>query len=773
MVAVSPEVVDFLGYESFEELKENISDIADLFINKPGYIYNFRNFSWIDYIILNHLKSPKVIIKTLTNDIETELSITELIPFDEQSKLFCVSFKNLTPINFDGVPTTENLPDFEEFNQPDKKESFKNDAIPLESFITEQSDIKNDFENEILSIEPSVSEQPDEDVKISIKEDEPLTINFDEISIDEPLIIEEEIKKPEIVGLTLEEKLYDIKSVAEELGLDEPLIRELLVEFIAQAYELKPQIEEALKNEDFTLVHNLIHKIKGAAANLRVEKANEILSNTLDENDPKILKEILDQLYDFIEKFNSELMLSVSKPQEAVEKEKIEEIGLEEEPEKCEPIDFEKTEPYEELEQREVEYSFENDINLTNSFIKEETEVEPKTTLKEEPLSINFDEISLQEPLTTEETEMKEEIKTKPAEITLEEKLYDIKSVAEELGLDESLIRDLLVEFIAQAYELKPQIEEALKNEDFTLVHNLIHKIKGAVANLRVEKANEILSNTSNENDPKILKEILDQLYDFIEKFNSELMLSVSKPQEAVEKEKIEEIVLEEEPEKNIEKIKTEIIYDPSIASEELGISKDIVLEFVKEFIEQSLNLKNVFDSYLKNSDIESIKNLSHKLKGTATNLRIEKADNILSKILKSKDLDKIRDLIDEFNRTIEEIASNLGFAGKTNEPSKEVGSKILNVEEILDHGAHTIGLDIETYKEFIAEYLKEIENLFTLEDIENIKKEAQKLKSIAENLRLDPITEKLETVLESSDNEQITVIISDIKEILKNLKNI
>jgi len=557
MVAVSPEVVDFLGYESFEELKENISDIADLFINKPGYIYNFRNFSWIDYIILNHLKSPKVIIKTLTNDIETELSITELISFDEQSKLFCVSFKNLTPINFDGVPTTENLPDFEEFNQPDKKESFKNDAIPLESFITEQSDIKNDFENEILSIEPSVSEQPDEDVKISIKEDEPLTINFDEISIDEPLIIEEEIKKPEIVGLTLEEKLYDIKSVAEELGLDE------------------------------------------------------------------------------------------------------------------------------------------------------------------------------------------------------------------------SLIRDLLVEFIAQAYELKPQIEEALKNEDFTLVHNLIHKIKGAVANLRVEKANEILSNTSNENDPKILKEILDQLYDFIEKFNSELMLSVSKPQEAVEKEKIEEIVLEEEPEKNIEKIKTEIIYDPSIASEELGISKDIVLEFVKEFIEQSLNLKNVFDSYLKNSDIESIKNLSHKLKGTATNLRIEKADNILSKILKSKDLDKIRDLIDEFNRTIEEIASNLGFAGKTNEPSKEVGSKILNVEEILDHGAHTIGLDIETYKEFIAEYLKEIENLFTLEDIENIKKEAQKLKSIAENLRLDPITEKLETVLESSDNEQITVIISDIKEILKNLKNI
>jgi len=88
MVAVSSEIIDFLGFDSIEEMNEKIQDIADLFVNKPGFIYNFKNFSWIDYIIFNHLKSPKVILKTLTSEIETEILITELIDINEKSKYY-------------------------------------------------------------------------------------------------------------------------------------------------------------------------------------------------------------------------------------------------------------------------------------------------------------------------------------------------------------------------------------------------------------------------------------------------------------------------------------------------------------------------------------------------------------------------------------------------------------------------------------------------------------------------------------------------------------
>ncbi|WP_281950446.1 Hpt domain-containing protein [Nitrosophilus kaiyonis] len=530
MVAISIDTIDFLGFSSIEEMNEKIEDIADLFINKPGYIYNFKNFSWIDYVVLNHLKKPKVIIKTLTNEVETELIVKELLKIDNQGKMYCIDFKTLS----------------------EQKESFeKNEEIPFKGF--EEEGFKESFETEIPEIE-----------------------------------IKEEAPKP------------------------------------------------------------------------------------------------------------------------------VEEITAE-------------------------------------------------TIKTEEPLSVNFDELSIEEPATKETTILDKALKE---EKEIVKPLYDTKEVAKELGLDESLIKELLVEFIAQAYELQPQIEEALENEDYELAHNLIHKIKGAAANLRVNVANDILSNTSGINDKNILKEYMDQFYDFIEKLNAELMLFVEKPK--IEKKEIQkeqpQII---EPQKPIYKI-----YNPNIASQELGLSEDIVIEFLKEYITQSLEFKKNFEDYIEKNDLENIKNLAHKLKGSATNLRIEKADEILTKILKSNDIQYLKTLIDNFYKLLDEIAKEFNFDIKPITKTEE-SLKKNEIEKVIQEASKDLGIEEDIYKEFLNEFIKDLEKIYMTENLETIKKIAKNLKSMSENLRLNKISEILNKITASSDNLEIEKQINELKNIINKLKDI
>jgi len=515
MIAVSPEIIDFLGFDSIDEMNEKIQDIADLFVNKPGFIYNFKNFSWIDYIIFNHLKSPKVILKTLTSEIETEILITELIDINEKSKYYHVSFKNLNLLENDTNFEEESFKGFEEKgfeNSFAKEETFQEMLKPIEDIVIEDE------------IKPSI--------------DEPLTIDFDQISVEE----------------------------TPKIAIEEPIIKES-------------------KSED---------------------------------------------------------------------------------------------------------------------------------------------------------------------------KIYDFDEVANELGLDKSLIQDLLVEFIAQAYELQPQIQKALENEDYILAHNLIHKIKGAAANLRVKKANEILADTTGIDDKNILKELLNSFYNFIEKLNSELMLSVQKP--AFSQNEKTEIIKEEE--------KEEKLYDPKIASNELGIPEDVVLEFVSEYIKQSNDFKNEIEQYIQNSDIENIKNLIHKLKGTATNLRLEKANIILNNALKSNDITKIKNLIENFYILLDKIAKEFNFKIDIDESQLKKEYK-----QIIKNSAKEIGLEEDLYNELIKDFTNEVLKILSYDDYQNIKKELQKYKSLVQNIKLQNINHLFETIIDTDNIENINKTKKELEEKIMLLK--
>ena len=56
-VGAGKDELSFLGFEDIDEFRHLHKDIADLFVNKPGYIFKFKNFSWIDYTL--HSGAPK------------------------------------------------------------------------------------------------------------------------------------------------------------------------------------------------------------------------------------------------------------------------------------------------------------------------------------------------------------------------------------------------------------------------------------------------------------------------------------------------------------------------------------------------------------------------------------------------------------------------------------------------------------------------------------------------------------------------------------------
>ncbi|MDP1784189.1 MAG: Hpt domain-containing protein, partial [Sulfuricurvum sp.] len=50
-IGIDDEELHLLNYSSLEELLSVCSDVADLFANEPGYIHNFKNFGWINFLL--------------------------------------------------------------------------------------------------------------------------------------------------------------------------------------------------------------------------------------------------------------------------------------------------------------------------------------------------------------------------------------------------------------------------------------------------------------------------------------------------------------------------------------------------------------------------------------------------------------------------------------------------------------------------------------------------------------------------------------------------
>ncbi len=206
---------------------------------------------------------------------------------------------------------------------------------------------------------------------------------------------------------------------------------------------------------------------------------------------------------------------------------------------------------------------------------------------------------------------------------------------------------------------------EAITNELLN-ISNSIKTNKDIINRLEIysENINRILSNDKKVKTP--------QVNDFnpINNENQEKDNIIYENKEDLLENKEEELTTDNildinDSKKLLEQIKAQSIsIDFEEIAKSLNLPKELIIEFIKDFLEQTKeHLKIFIDEYNK-KDLEEIHNIAHMLKGAANNLRLNSISETLAKLQSEKNFDEISSLIKIFASQIkglEEMLKNLG----------------------------------------------------------------------------------------------------------------
>lgn len=100
---------------------------------------------------------------------------------------------------------------------------------------------------------------------------------------------------------------FNPKEASEALGLPEDLIIEFAHDFIQQAETEKSHFESAYANEELKAIQNYAHKLKGVAANLRIEEIRKTLESLQQNSTLDQVPELLSRFYTQMKHFASTL----------------------------------------------------------------------------------------------------------------------------------------------------------------------------------------------------------------------------------------------------------------------------------------------------------------------------------------------------------------------------------------------------------------------------------------------------------------------------------
>lgn len=534
-IGIDGEDLKHLGFSSFEEITLKHRDIAELFIKKPGYIHNFTNFPWIDFVMHAESDDAKVIIAGKDKAISATI---EILPFYLTSapteEAFIIKLKNIQNYQLDASEKPEVTtppPEFgtDTFSEPEPSvEKVTAPSIPEEIL----------FEEEVVAETPEAIDLGDD---LFLDESTPTTNSFDDEKLDiffedeEPLI-EESVEEEEIAAvpqsaldtikeddeapmlgaqLTDEEKeylsslkfdesyVYDPNIAADELGLPTELIDEFIGDFINQAYEFKDQIFNAVAQQDFDTIKVMSHKMKGVAANLRIEDSFEVLRNINESSDIKECEANLKRFYLTIAKLEGK-DIEVAKAALEAPTEEVYDLNIEDDILVSDGDEIFEEETFASIQEAPLELdSFEDELSLDLDLNDDHDQIEtPSATLEdddlydfslksdsEEPLIISeepADEI-LSEINEVEESvidEIEETKTTSRIEVPLLE--YNINKAATEIGLNVDLVQALVDDYIVETNEIKTKLDEAISTGEVIRWKGLATQLKGVSDNLRI-----------------------------------------------------------------------------------------------------------------------------------------------------------------------------------------------------------------------------------------------------------------------------------------------
>lgn len=518
-IGIDDEGLQLLNYASLEELLSVCSDVADLFANEPGYIHNFKSFGWIDFLLHADSDASSAIVHGNGRTFSCQLKVTSFHlcthPHEngysiEMSQIKSISGEEIKPHAITPkTPTKEFAPPSEPI------QTLQTAPLPDYTHLA-ATQLSEPTLLDIPKTQPTSLDDTDDiyaslmaplsDEELDSYQEEP--VQKSEKPIDEPIQTPVAVVERPMLGSTQyskEEKgylshhkvdssyIYDPNVAANELGLPVDLIEEFIGDFIQQSHDFKDELFESALKSDINTLHILSHKLKGVAANLRVENAFETLSVINSSTDPVEIDANLKYYYALIAK----------------------------------------------LEGKEI-------LDSQDSPLEKQTEIKPATPLipdpiediyefalkqnEDESLLVHLDDIDLEDelsadvkedvPFKKELLELEDEsIETVPAEkINAVPALhYDLQSVAGALGMEPAFMEELLHEYKTDASAMNTTIIQAIKSFDTHTWRSSAAKLKGISDNLRLTEISDELAILSITNDAQEAKKSFLRLSSYLD----------------------------------------------------------------------------------------------------------------------------------------------------------------------------------------------------------------------------------------------------------------
>ncbi len=616
-IGIDQSDLNTLGYASLPELLSECNDIADLFVKKPGFIHNFKNFEWIDFVLHAESEDTKAIIHAKGKNYSCELDISQILlietPSDDSYVITLNKLKQVSAtLDAEVAKDLVTSPILPVMSQPDVSASSNNEIpdfsddsatelsepnpmdIPDDnsatafdpyddhsnSFADEPLEIDDDFQVEeeddhfatALDVGNVFSDDMDEDEEPDLGEDFELDDDFnlpqmDKDVDDKPMLgdyinnsnstITDASDNEFISELkTPKDYRYNPKVAADELGLPVDLIEEFIGDFIQQAHEFKDELHQAVEAHDSDEVKVLSHKLKGVAANLRIEDSFEVLSNINSSADFDEISANLNHFYTLLNVLEGK----EPEPESEVKAEEPTPKVVAQNEDKFDDISDLISEPKD-----EIENSIEDDFNIDDDLLKDFPSVENDKLdisldddddmydlgLKDETSVVSEASTDLDTNDTIEDKDddlyafdLDEELVVSPSNEKIEEDLndddlynidikdddtsilvvdepkkspsvllsFDKERAANELGLDSLLVNELIEDFKSYSFSLRDKMDEAILMNDNDVLNRYIFELKGISDNLRITD----ISNALNELKNGGAKAALDKTYDLI-----------------------------------------------------------------------------------------------------------------------------------------------------------------------------------------------------------------------------------------------------------------
>ncbi|WP_457596837.1 Hpt domain-containing protein [Hydrogenimonas sp.] len=554
LYSVSKKALKLAGYSDMAQFLDDHDDYSELFVKKPGYIYNFENFSWLSFLRNANPEQKRVLIATRDNatyEAELELETFYPVEFGEHTPEFFyqVEFKNLhlasesagsggfEPFAATTAPAFETPESpakvFEESPTAETRETsvtFEIPAAPSPFEIEEPA--KAPVEEAPLFFDTGLSHTSEkEEFETEAGESEPTVFGGEPAaggleSPETPLFMQAEPKTQEktegddealeLVDFTLEEPAAETKEEPETpLAVDDEALANAFAELETPAVQAESPAEEKPREEPPTVFELPVSPAPEAAGpespespggspafempDLRKAAAALGLPETM-------VKAFIAEFVETYAKDADELKLAIASGHEAVVKKEAMKlkgiaanlmmeplVGLLESAMAARGRDTLRS-AWEKVEAYVVELGRVYAPEVAVAHPAERPAPESASTPKEEAEAVRESEEERPAESAAEPEKAGEGV-----ELSLEENpeaapvAFDPAEAAGALGLPESLIVEFVNDFIAQARDERQTFLEAFEAGDLKRVNETAHKLKGVAANLRIEEMRELM----------------------------------------------------------------------------------------------------------------------------------------------------------------------------------------------------------------------------------------------------------------------------------------